>query len=133
MQADKYNRNRQAPIGVFGWGARRKAVNPQPYVVICNCPDMASAEEIARSLLDSKAAAAVNVLPGASSLYEWRGELQRATEVVLLIKTTATAYALVEEQIRAMHPYELPGVLALSVAAGHGEYMKWIGRQVMQS
>ncbi len=95
-------------------------------IVLCNCPDTASAERIARELVDSRLAAAVNILTGARSVYRWRGELQQSSEVVLLIKTTAAHYARVEERVRALHPYELPDIVALSVSDGNLKYLEWI-------
>jgi periplasmic divalent cation tolerance protein len=93
---------------------------------------MESAEAIGRALVNSGLAAAVNVVPGATSIYRWRGELQQRSEVVLLIKTSAARYPQVEERVQAMHPYELPGILALSVADGGSEYLQWIDKQTSE-
>lgn len=90
---------------------------------------MESAEEIGRALVTSGLAAAVNVLPGATSFYQWRGELRQSSEVIVMIKTSAARCRLVEEQVRAMHPYELPGIVAIPVTGGSRDYLQWIDEQ----
>jgi periplasmic divalent cation tolerance protein len=70
-------------------------------------------------------AACVNLLPGIESIYRWEGKVERAGEVLGIIKTTR--YADLEAAIRELHPYEVPEILALPVAAGLPEYVKWLG------
>jgi periplasmic divalent cation tolerance protein len=95
-------------------------------VVLTNCPDDEVADRIARTLVESGLAACVNRLAPASSIYRWRGAVERATETPLLIKTTRERYAEVEQAIRALHPYEVPEVVALAVEAGFAPYLRWI-------
>jgi periplasmic divalent cation tolerance protein len=95
-------------------------------VVLCTCPDEAAATRIANALLEERLAACVNRIPGIRSLYRWDGQLQDDAEVLLVIKTTATRYPQVEALITARHPYELPEVLALPVAAGAAKYLDWV-------
>ena len=82
-------------------------------VVLTNCPDDEVADRIARTLVESGLAACVNRLAPASSIYRWQGAVERATETPLLIKTTRERYAEVEQAIRALHPYEVPEIVAL--------------------
>ena len=105
------------------------AVPPQICMIFCNCPDEACAAGIGESLVASRLAAAVNLIPGVTSFYRWRGEVQTSREVTLVIKTSTARCSEVEEQVRAMHPYELPGILALSVTDGSPDYLQWIGKQ----
>ena len=95
-------------------------------VVLTNLPDRASAQRLAHSLIENHAAACVNILSECGSVYRWQGKVESASEVPLLIKTTRSAYPRVEELIRAQHPYELPEIIAVSVAAGLPAYLQWV-------
>lgn len=95
-------------------------------VVLTNCPDDEVADRIARTLVESGLAACVNRLAPVSSIYRWRGAVERATETPLLIKTTRERYTEVEQAIRALHPYEVPEIIALAIEAGFAPYLRWI-------
>lgn len=95
-------------------------------LILTNLPDRTSAEELATALLETRLAACVNILAPCRSLYRWKGALETADEVPVLIKTTQACYAAVEACVRARHPYELPEVIALPVAAGLPEYLAWV-------
>ncbi len=76
------------------------------------------------------AAACVNLLPGVSSVYRWQGQVEHDTEVLLLAKTTADAYAKLEALWQQAHPYELPEVIAVPVARGMETYLAWVSDNV---
>lgn len=95
-------------------------------VVLTNCPDDEVADRIARTLVESGLAACVNRLAPVSSIYRWRGAVERATETPLLIKTTRERYAEVESTIRALHPYDVPEVVAWPVTSGLPRYLRWV-------
>ena len=95
-------------------------------LVITNAPDAAVADRIAAALVEQGLAACVNVLAPCRSVYRWKGAVQRDDEVPLLIKTTAGRYADVEAAIRALHPYELPEVIAVDIANGLPGYLAWV-------
>jgi periplasmic divalent cation tolerance protein len=95
-------------------------------VVLTNCPDDAVADRIARTLVEQGLAACVNRLASVQSTYRWQGAVERATETPLLIKTTRMRYAEVEQAIRALHPYEVPEIIAMPVEAGFAPYLRWI-------
>jgi periplasmic divalent cation tolerance protein len=97
--------------------------------VITNLPDSETAFNLARSLVQRRLAACVNVLSPATSFYRWQGREEQAHEIPVLIKTTAERYPALEAAIRELHPYELPEILALPVTAGLGEYMGWVERE----
>jgi periplasmic divalent cation tolerance protein len=98
-------------------------------VVLTNCPDAASADRIARALVDQHLAACVNLLAPVASIYRWQGRIENATEVPMLIKTTRERYPAVEEVIRALHPYQVPEIIALPIVTGFAPYLRWIGEQ----
>ena len=95
-------------------------------IVLTNAPDQEFAARLAASLIEHRYAACVNILDECTSVYRWKGALTTATEVPMLIKTTATGCGRVEEVIRAMHPYELPEILRIPVAGGLTAYLDWI-------
>jgi periplasmic divalent cation tolerance protein len=98
-------------------------------VVFCSCPDQASADRIASTLVEERLAACVNRLAGVVSTYRWRGTIQRDDEVLLLIKTTSERFDAVHERIVALHPHELPEVVAVDIARGLPAYLDWIAQE----
>lgn len=95
-------------------------------MVFTNMPDAASAAGLARRLIDAGAAACVNQLAPCTSSYRWKGEIENASEVPLLIKTTRSAYPRLEKLIREAHPYELPEIIAVPISAGLPAYLGWV-------
>ena len=98
-------------------------------VVLTNLPDAESAAKLARRIIEARAAACVNQLAPCSSTYRWQDSIETAAEVPLLIKTTRSAYQRLEQLIREAHPYELPEIIAVSVAAGLPAYLDWVGSE----
>ena len=96
-------------------------------VILTNLPDRASALKLAGELVEQRLAACVNVLAECSSVYRWEGRVKSATEVPVLIKTRAQRYDEVEAEIRRLHPYELPEIVAVPVVRGLDEYLEWVG------
>jgi periplasmic divalent cation tolerance protein len=95
-------------------------------VVLVTAPDLAAAGDIGRRLVEEGLAACVNVVPGVRSIYRWQGELHDDPEVMLIVKTRAALLDAVAARVRALHPYELPEVVALPVAAGSEPYLAWV-------
>ena len=95
-------------------------------ICYCTCPDAATAGRIATALVDERLAACVNMLPGVRSVYRWQGQVEAADEVLLLVKTTAEAYPALQDRVRALHPHELPELLAVEPAFGLPGYLSWV-------
>jgi periplasmic divalent cation tolerance protein len=95
-------------------------------LVVTHLPDHDAALALARTLVERRLAACVNVLGTAMSIYRWKGALETAPEVPLLIKTHAPLYARVEATIRELHPYELPEIIAVPVERGLPKYLEWV-------
>lgn len=95
-------------------------------VVLVTTPSAEKAAEIARAVVEERLAACGNVLPGLRSIYRWKGEVQEDAEALLLLKTRRGHFDRLRERIVALHPYELPEVIALPVEAGHAPYLDWI-------
>ena len=95
-------------------------------LVLCTVPDRECAEQIAEALVAEQLAACVNIIPGIASVYRWKGGMEKDEELLLLIKTSQGMYESLEQRIRALHPYELPEIIAVSIQAGQKDYIKWI-------
>ena len=95
-------------------------------VVLCTFPDIEQARQIGAALVERQVAACVNLLPSVESIYRWEGKVEKAGEVLGIIKTTR--YADLEAALRELHPYEVPEILALPVAAGLLAYLTWLSR-----
>jgi periplasmic divalent cation tolerance protein len=98
-------------------------------LVYCSCPDAASADTIAAALVEERLAACVTALPGARSTYRWQGRVEQAQEVLLMIKTARERLDALTTRIRALHPYELPEVIAVEAAGGLAPYLQWVTEQ----
>ena len=97
-----------------------------PIIVLCTVPDEDTAETIAGTLVAENLAACVNIVPGITSIYRWKGAIERDRELLLIIKSGQGAYPDLERRIRALHPYELPEVIAVPIESGLPEYLDWI-------
>lgn len=98
-------------------------------LVLISCPPDA-ADSLAAALVEARLAACVNVLPGLRSVYRWQEAVERADESLLIAKTTAARYAALEAGVRQRHPYELPEVVAVDIAAGLPAYLQWLATAV---
>lgn len=101
-------------------------------VLVCltTCPDAESAERIAEALVGEGLAACVNLVPGVTSIYRWQGAVERADEVLLVLKTTEGGFAALRERLIALHPYELPELIAVPVDLGLAAYLDWVREQI---
>ncbi|WP_114239713.1 divalent-cation tolerance protein CutA [Dyella sp. C9] len=95
-------------------------------ICYCTCPDAGSARTLAEALVGEGLAACVNRLPGVQSTYRWKGEVVTDSEELLMIKTTTARFPALKERLLALHPYELPELIAVPVAQGHEAYLDWV-------
>jgi periplasmic divalent cation tolerance protein len=95
-------------------------------LVLCTCADEQQALGIANALIEARAAACVNVLPAVQSVYRWQGKIEKATEILLVIKTTQDRFAAVESKIVELHSYDTPEIIALPVIDGLQRYLAWL-------
>jgi periplasmic divalent cation tolerance protein len=94
-------------------------------MVWCTFPDIRTARQIGTLLVEKQLAACVNLLPAVESIYRWKGQVESATEVLALFKTTEDAYPAMAEALAAAHPYEVPEIIAWSPSAVAGSYLDW--------
>jgi len=99
-------------------------------VILCTAPAEGDvAAKLARSLVEQKLAACVNIIPGVRSFYSWKGQLEEDAEVQLVIKTQRSSYAKVQAWLKEQHPYDEPEILALPVEQGSPSYLAWLVEQ----
>jgi periplasmic divalent cation tolerance protein len=101
-------------------------------LVLTNLPDADSADRVTKAVLESRSAACVNRLSPCVSTYWWNGVIEHATEIPLLVKTTRGAYPALEAALRKAHPYEVPEIIAVPVAAGLPTYLAWVADETRQ-
>ncbi len=98
------------------------------YLVITSWPDFDEAAQLARTLLDKKLVASVNIMPKMHSIYLWKGETRTGTEHQMLLKTTAKKVEQLEKEIRKNHPYPLAEILRVAIDSGNQDYLNWISK-----
>ena len=99
-------------------------------VVLSTCDSETKAVELARSLVEQKVAACVNIVPGVISIYRWQGKVENAAEWVLVIKSRRDLFDKLREAIARTHSYEVPEVIALPVVDGSEAYLGWMDREL---
>ena len=111
---------------VEGGSEPRTSGEPDQLIVLfCTVPDEATAERLARGLLDARLAACVKLLTGVRSFYRWEGKVEVGVEVQLLIKTVRRQYPAIDTWIHEHHPYDVPELVALSASHAGGPYVEW--------
>lgn len=109
-------------------GARTPSVPLEPLaLVLCNAPPD-DALRIARALVERRLVACVNVVPGVTSVYRWKGEVQADAESTMLLKTRTALLPQLTSVLLELHPYDVPEVVALplDMAAGNAGYLAWV-------
>jgi len=95
-------------------------------VVLITASSPEEGEAIACALVEEKLAACVNVIPGMTSLYRWRGELQKEGEVLLVVKSRRGLFDRLAARVRELHSYQVPEIIALPVILGDEDYLRWL-------
>jgi periplasmic divalent cation tolerance protein len=95
-------------------------------VILSTCATEEEAERIARSLVEMRLAACVNVVPGVRSFYRWKGAVESAGECLLLIKSSRERFEALRAALEKAHSYEVPEAIALPIVDGAANYMRWL-------
>ena len=101
-------------------------------VVLSNFPSPEKAAEIGRILVEERLAACVNIVPQIRSIYRWKDAIQDEPETLVFAKTTAARAEALHKRLLAIHPYEVPEIIALPVSGGHAPYLAWVGGSVAE-
>ena len=105
----------------------------KPVLVYTTHPSLVEAEKSGRKLIEAGLAACVNILPGMRSIYRWKGAIEAADEVVMIVKTRASLAEQVSTAVRARHSYETPAVLVVPVDGGNQSFIDWILAETSES
>jgi len=105
-------------------------IGGQYRIVLVTCGSTAEARNIGRSVVEKKLAACANIVTGVESIYRWKGKVERAREVLVVMKTTAPRLPDLEREVNRLHSYDIPEFIVLPVVAGSREYLKWVGNGV---
>jgi len=99
-------------------------------IVLTTAGSEEEARKIARHLVERQLAACVNIVSQVTSVYRWQGKVEEAREWLLVVKTTAAAFARVRDAIAELHSYDLPECISLNIEDGASGYLQWIGESV---
>lgn len=100
-------------------------------VVLVTCANLREAKRMARTLVEERLAACVNIHPGpVLSVYRWQGKVEQPREILLFAKTSARLFPGLERRVRQLHSYQTPEIVALPIAAGSPGYLDWLERSL---
>jgi periplasmic divalent cation tolerance protein len=102
-------------------------------VVLTTCDSEKQGAQLARHLVEHRLAACVNILPKGRSIYRWQDKIEDAGEWVLLIKSRRDLFAALRAEIRRVHTYEIPEVIAIPIVDGSEAYLGWLDGQLTVS
>jgi periplasmic divalent cation tolerance protein len=101
--------------------------------VLVTCSSRAQAKRIATSLVKKRLAACGNIFGAeVTSIYRWKGKVQSAREVLLMLKSTRQSFPALEREVHRMHSYEVPEIIALPITMGSAKYLSWIEESTQQ-
>ena len=102
-----------------------------PIVVLMTAANGEEAARLADMLVGAQLAACVQILPGIESVYRWQGQIERQAEVLLIAKTTRSKFEQLEHEVRELHSYATPEIVALPITAGSAPYLKWLSENLL--
>ena len=95
-------------------------------VVFITVSSKKEAEKIAASLVKKGLAACVNIIGGVESIFKWKGKIEKADELLLLAKTKKSLFKELRDEVKSLHSYETPEIIALPIVMGDKDYLKWV-------
>ena len=101
-----------------------------PIVVFITAPNADEARLLAETLVTSRLAACIQILPEIESIYRWQGKIERQPEVLLIGKTTRRKFSELEAEVRRIHSYETPEIVAVSIAEASSPYLDWLIKSI---
>jgi periplasmic divalent cation tolerance protein len=109
--------------------SRQSTSSRPPFIfVYITCPSLKVATRLAKGAVEKRLAACANILPAMTSVYRWQGTIETAKETVLILKTRQNLFRSLEDQIRSLHPYDCPCIVALPLVAGSSPYLDWLAK-----
>jgi periplasmic divalent cation tolerance protein len=103
------------------------AIDPTDAIVVfMTAPNREEAAQLAEMLVGQRLAACVQILPEIESVYRWQGNIERQQEVLVIAKTTKSKFDELEREVRALHSYDTPEIVAVPLTAGSAPYLEWL-------
>jgi len=100
-------------------------------VVLVTCGSAKEARKIGRAVVKGRLAACANILEvPVWSIYRWKGSVESAKEFLIVLKTSRVRFAALESKVRQLHSYDVPEIIALPIAAGSRDYLKWVSESI---
>ncbi|MBA6304174.1 divalent-cation tolerance protein CutA [Colwellia sp. MB02u-14] len=99
-------------------------------VIMCTCPDINNAKLIAQHLIKERLAACVNIVPNVISIYRWQDAIECDKEIQLIIKTQSDKFNEVANEIKRLHRYDTPEIIAMNIQQGDNSYLNWINESL---
>jgi periplasmic divalent cation tolerance protein len=96
------------------------------YIVVLVTAPAEEAVDLAKTLVDERLVACVNIVPGLRSIYWWQGKVEDEPEVLCIMKTRTTLFEALRDRVRELHSYEVEEIIALPIMAGNPPYLDWI-------
>ena len=101
-------------------------------VVLVMCGSIREARRIGRALVDQRLVACANILEvPVRSIYRWEGKVESAREILAVLKTSRKRFTAVEREVRRLHSYDVPEIIALPILGGSEGYLRWISESVV--
>lgn len=100
-------------------------------LVYCTVDSKRIAQSIAKTLVESRLAACVNIIDGVSSLYSWKGEIVEDDEILLIVKSKASLFEKLQNKIKEIHPYEVPEIISTKIIDGYIPYLNWVDENIL--
>ena len=98
----------------------------QTLLALSTFPDRETARKISEQLIEKKLAACANILPGVESIYRWKGKIENGNETLVLFKLSENRQSAFQENLRSLHPYEVPEIIFLRIDSGLPDYLRWV-------
>ena len=95
-------------------------------IALCTAPDLETAQHLARLMVEQQLAACVNLMPNIISVYQWQGEIEQESEVLMLIKTEEKLIHKLDDLLEQEHPYEVPELISCNIEQASGSYLQWL-------
>jgi periplasmic divalent cation tolerance protein len=116
-------------ISTLFFRRKKAAAMTDKIVVLCTCGSAEEAERISGGLVEAKVAACASIVPGLTSVYRWKGAIERSSEWLLIVKSRRGLFPQLRAEIEKLHSYEVPEIVALDIAAGAEAYLGWIDKE----
>ncbi len=101
-------------------------------VVFVTCSSLEEAEKIGNSLVGKRLVACVNIMPEIESIFLWKGKIAKEKEVLLIAKSRMELFDSIQNEVRELHSYEVPEIIALPIEAGAEDYLEWIKKETQK-